>query len=46
MKRGKRLSDKTIEQIKELRRQGYRIKYISKLLNINKNTVVKYSREV
>ena len=46
MKRGKRLSDKTIEQIKELRRQGYRIKYICEKLNINKNSVLKYSKEV
>ena len=45
MKRGKRLSDLTIEQIKELRRQGYRIKYICKILNVNKNSVVKYGKE-
>ena len=46
MKRGKRLSEKTIQQIKELRRQGYRIKYICKLLNINKNSVDKYCKEM
>lgn len=45
MKRGKRLSEVTINKIKELREQGYRIKYICKLLNVNKNSVVKYSKE-
>lgn len=44
MIRGKRLSETTIELIKELRQQGYKIKYICKLLNINKNSVVKYGR--
>lgn len=44
MTRGKRLSELTINKIKELRRQGYRIKYICKVLGINKNSVVKYSK--
>lgn len=44
MSRGKRLSELTINKIKELREQGYRIKYICKVLGVNKNSVVKYSK--
>jgi len=45
MKRGKRLSELTVNKIKELRQQGYKIKYICKVLNVNKNSVVKYCKE-
>lgn len=45
MKRGKRLSEVTINKIKELRQQGYKIKYICKVLDVNKNSVLKYSKE-
>ena len=44
MSRGKRLSDLTVNKIKELRQQGYRIKYICKVLGVNKNSVIKYSK--
>lgn len=45
MKRGKKLSADMIELIKELRKKGYKISYICKELSVNKNTVLKYSKE-
>lgn len=40
----KRLDEETIEKIKQLRNEGYKIKDICKMLWVNKNTVVKYSK--
>ena len=45
MKRGKKISDETIKEIIRLRREGYKIKHIVARLNVNKNTVVKYSKK-
>lgn len=42
----KRLSDDVVSKIKELRENGYRIKYICKELNVSKNTVVKYAKKI
>lgn len=46
MKQGKRLTKEQISDIIRLRKEGYRIKYISEKLSVNKNTVVKYSKGI
>ena len=40
----KRLDEDMIEKIKQLRSEGYKIKDVCKMLDVNKNTVVKYSK--
>lgn len=40
----RRLDEEIIEKIKQLREDGYKIKDVCKTLNVNKNTVVKYSK--
>lgn len=46
MNKGRRLTDEVINRIKELRWQGYRIRYICKELGVSKNTVLKYGKRV
>ena len=41
----KRLDGETINKIKQLRKDGYKIKDVCKMLKVNKNTVVKYSKD-
>lgn len=41
---GKKLPKRIIDKIRSLRKEGYKISYICEKLNINKNTVVKYSK--
>lgn len=45
MNKGRKLTEREIEEIVRLRREGYKIRHIAERLNINKNTVVKYCKK-